>query len=429
MRKPASILMVTAASMLASVVYAQDTNRGTHLAGSQRVLHQPASSVSRTAQSASPTRQVNYVEPIHVDSYNQIDCEPTCTPTAAWISAEWLYWSTKGVDFPALATSSPSSADQTVAGVLPTSITQFGNEEFHDDTRSGGRFSVGGWLDANHTTSVEVSYLELNDTSESFNASANSFPALARPFIDTTTETENARLINFDGLIEGELAIRSTSEFRTYEALLRHSFIYANGSRTGFIIGYRGANLDDMVRIDESTTALTDVVAGTSFVLFDEFDTENEFHGLTLGYEYIGPTIQNGSLEFFGKVALGATSSRATVNGGTNVTTATGDASASSAGFLAQGTNIGTFKEDEFDTISEVGIRMRFHSQYDLDFFVGYSFLYWGEVARAGSQIDRGINVSQIPPGTLVGEERPRPPIERESFWAQGLNVGLSYAF
>ena len=412
-----------------------------------RVLHQPPvnksanhkpanrtpaikhPSVSSTQTQPTKVRQVSHTDPISVESYDQIACEQTCKQTVGWISAEWLFWSTKGVEFPSLATTSPAGTAQTAAGVLPAATTLFGGDRLHGEGRSGGRYSLGGWIDQYHTKSFEVSYLQLNDISESFSASANDFSILARPFFNTTTEIENARLLNFDGLITGDMAISSFTEFQTYEFLLRRGFTRPNGSRTAFVVGYRGANLEDMLRIEESTTALSGLVAGSSFDLLDQFDTENEFHGITFGYEYIGPVIRNGTLEFFGKVAVGATSSRVIVNGRTDTVTVTGDSSIVNAGFLTQGTNVGTFRDVDFDSLSEVGLRFRYHTSHDLDFFVGYSFLYWGQVARAGSQIDPGINVTQIPPGVLVGEERPRPPIDREGFWAQGLNLGFSYDF
>jgi hypothetical protein len=60
---------------------------------------------------------------------------------------------------------------------------------------------------------------------------------------------------------------------------------------------------------------------------------------------------------------------------------------------------------------------------------VGYTFIHWCQVARAGDQIDRGVNPSQLPPADLDGAPRPRFDFVDSGFWAQGLHFGLEYHF
>ena len=48
---------------------------------------------------------------------------------------------------------------------------------------------------------------------------------------------------------------------------------------------------------------------------------------------------------------------------------------------------------------------------------------------HAGEQIDLGINPTQIPPGSLVGEARPIFPFRDSDFWAQGLHFGVEFWF
>ena len=48
-------------------------------------------------------------------------------------------------------------------------------------------------------------------------------------------------------------------------------------------------------------------------------------------------------------------------------------------------------------------------------------------VARAGDQIDRMLNLSQLPPGPLDGAPLPRFDFHDSDFWAQGINLSLEY--
>ncbi len=60
---------------------------------------------------------------------------------------------------------------------------------------------------------------------------------------------------------------------------------------------------------------------------------------------------------------------------------------------------------------------------------VGYTFLYWSQVARAGDQISTVINPSQFPPGQLSGAPAPQFKLALSDFWAQGVNFGVDFRF
>lgn len=374
------------------------------------------------------TRTADFEEPWSDEQIAANPC-PSCQPAAVWLRAEYLHWKASGVELGALATSSLSGTAQTDAGVLPNAAVLFAEDEVHDNSRSGGRYSLGMWLTPDRTASLEASYLSIDDDDDVFSASSDSLAILARPFFNLSTQQQDARLIAFDGLVEGDLSIGSSTDFDAFELLLRRLRRHSLGGQTNLIFGYRTASLDDLVRIEESTTALSGPIINTTFDLFDQFSTENEFHGGQIGVEYVGALYHGWSLEFLAKVALGNTTSRASIDGQTTVTAANGDVSTVAGGLLTQSSNLGDFKEEEFSTLSEFGVAFRRYTSCGLVFSVGYSFLHWSDIARAGDQIDTTINTTQIPPGTLVGDARPNPPFERDDFWAQGLNLGLSYAF
>ena len=67
--------------------------------------------------------------------------------------------------------------------------------------------------------------------------------------------------------------------------------------------------------------------------------------------------------------------------------------------------------------------------------FAGYSFLYVNSVVRPGNQINRNINPTPSvswtgePPATLKGPAEPSFEFNSSSFWAHGINAGLTLRF
>ena len=98
-------------------------------------------------------------------------------------------------------------------------------------------------------------------------------------------------------------------------------------------------------------------------------------------------------------------------------------------GLLALPTNIGQYETDSFATVPQVQVNFGYDWKPWLRGTVGYRFLYWSQVARAGEQIDTDINLSQLDPDGLVGEPRPEFEFVLSDFWAHGLNVGLECWF
>jgi hypothetical protein len=63
--------------------------------------------------------------------------------------------------------------------------------------------------------------------------------------------------------------------------------------------------------------------------------------------------------------------------------------------------------------------------------FVGYTFLYWSDVARPFDQINFNVNSTRVPTSILMPSGPPTLPltIRDTSFWAQGINVGIEFRF
>ena len=351
-----------------------------------------------------------------------------CQIPRFWGRADYLVWWTSEMDAPSLATTGPAAPPNQV-GVLgqPGTTTLFGGELL-DGERSGGRFTLGFWLDDCRRRGIDVSYLQLSNESESFSASQNEFPVLARPFFNTQTSAQDARRIALAGEVQGILSVQASTEFQALEVLYRSASDCFPCQRAEFLFGYRFAELDERLGISESTLALGGAAPGAMIDLTDRFEAENEFHGGELGVRLEGAAADCFAWELLAKVAVGNTRSRARVSGQTT-TTAAGATAMTSAGLLAQATNSGAFEQDEFSAIWELGITLRRELACGFTGRLGYTLLLWQDVSRVGNQIDTTINPSQIPPGALVGEPRPGFAFQTSDFWAHGLNFGLEYVY
>lgn len=408
-----------------------------------------ANSASTSASAGEVVRPVNHESLMGVGEGNYIldpssgmpAMQPACgvpsfhqaaaCPSVFWMSADYLLWSTRKADSPALASTSVAGTLREAAGVLdePGVSTLFGGGGLNGDMRSGARFTLGGWFNARQDTGIQISYLALEEDEETFLGSSSDFPILARPFYNTGLFEEDSRLINFPDLVRGDLSIRSTSEFDSLEVMFLAPLAQDDCGRSVIMVGYRNANLDELLRVDETTVSLVSPTLNSTFELFDEFETENSFHGYQIAAQYSGTLSSCWSYDLIGKAAIGSSRNQLSIRGQTITTTDNGDVSTSPEGLLALESNSGSRTEYEFSSLFELGINLRRCFANGWQFRVGYNYLHWSSVLRAAEQVDRDITPTEVPPGTRVGPVKPSALFAQSGFWAQGLNLGIEYRF
>jgi hypothetical protein len=236
-------------------------------------------------------------------------------------------------------------------------------------------------------------------------------------------------LVAFPGVTtDGSILVRSKNDMFGADVWIRETWCADGGAQIDLIGGYQFTRLDDSLAIDNRQTSIDPagtVPIGTVIANFDQFVTQNEFHGGQLGVaaEYQGCCW---SLELLAKVALGNMHERVLIDGRTTTTQPNLPPVTSLGGLLAQGTNIGVYERDRLAFIPEVGINLGYDVNPCWRLSAGYSFVYWSNVVLAGNQIDRAVNLSQNP-GPIVGPARPAFAFHRTDYWAQGLNFGLQY--
>ena len=346
-------------------------------------------------------------------------------------AAEYLAWWTRGADLPALVTTSPLGTLPQNSGILGRSDTSvlFGDGAVMTDARSGGRFTLGYLFLPAECLGIEANYLFLGAAAGHYRADNTIVPILARPYHDLGLNAESALLVSHPDFLRGSVSVDTTTSFQGAGVLMRRTLCQGYCERLDLLLGYRYANLEDGLdirQISQWTKAQGVIPAGTTKDLFDSFDTENQFNGGELGLSYRA-RMEQWSLEILGKAALGRTSSQVQVDGATTTMLPDGRSATFVGGLLAQETNIGAYRQNHFAVIPECDLTIGCNLTPQLRATVGYTFIYWNHVLRAGDQIDRSL--SQLPPEPPTGARRPIVPLRDTDFWAQGVNFGLDYCF
>jgi hypothetical protein len=336
-----------------------------------------------------------------------------------WFRGDYLMWWGKSVHLPSLAANN-------LAG---TSII-FGDQSVDQRLRSGGRFSLGGWLSECQETGIEVTYLFLGSSTVTFTQTSQDNPTLTRPFFNASTFRQDALVLAEPGVQSGSLSTSISNELQSVEALFRQVMFRQCGEEVDFLIGYRYGWLAEGLAVNSSTSIInkSPIEAGTVIAVSDLFDARNVFHGGELGIAAKSRYCR-WSLEVLGKLALGSTQSRSIVSGSTTTTPSGGTPVVASGGFLALPTNSGTFQQTGFAVMPELGVTLGYDLTCRLKATCGYTLLYWSRVVRPADQVDTELNSTQFSSGRLQGFPAPQPQFVLTDYWAQGLALGLEYRF
>ena len=363
-----------------------------------------------------------------------------------WLAPEVLFWSTSGNSLPTLVTSSPAGTQAAQAGVVgqPGTTILSGNDWAPGTFRPGGRITVGYWLDPTQHDGIDAQYFQLADaTSTGTFTNQGGAVLLARPYVDATTGQQASVLLPPPNTLPADPALLARSitatqdtSWQGFDLLYRRSLSCDLLHRRWLVGGYRFLQLNDNLSVIDQSTVSTGSPGGfpsTSILATDLFSARTQFHGGELGliekwwYDRWG-------FQLLGKMALGG-SFYDTDIGGMTTTTVTPSAggiptATSTAGsVLSQPTNIGNYGSSSFAAVGELGATVDWAIWSQCRLSVGYTFLWWSQVARAAAQVDPSVNPTQFPPGTLSGAAAPAYNLRTTDFWGQGLNLGFEYQF
>jgi hypothetical protein len=375
-------------------------------------------------------------------------------PTGLWVKTDFLQWWEKGTHVPPLVTTGPSTAQPGYIGEAGT-IIDFGNDYINNKSEAGGRIQAGMWLNRCLTVGFEGEYFALAEQDTDYYIWSDGNPIVSRPFYDTSINQENIEKVAFPrgntGSIDGAIDIGMTTRFHGAGGHFVFTVCREDGCwtddcsctsyhdmfRAMVTAGYRYLYLEDQLGITETLTSTTpqpvDPTNPTgaqgvaAFLINDQFNTQNTFSGGDLGMKF---EFQRNRwyADAFPRIALGSTHSVVDINGSTRTTSPAGVETTSVGGLLALPTNIGHFTTDSFSVVPEINLNVGYQFTKHTRVVVGYDFLYWSNVARAGEQIDRSVNSTSIPNSgvTPTGDTtHPAFGFQQTGFWTQGINVGI----
>lgn len=350
-----------------------------------------------------------------------------CCSPRVWAEVDYMSVWLEGFYVPPLVTSAPAVAPFAGAINNPNTTLLLGNGQLADERRSGLRLRGGYWL--NNCYALQFEYFGTQNSNESYNFASAPGAFVFRPFFNTNPAV-NAQ----DGELADTIGVSASSSFHSASAHLRKCLQCCcdpcsdTCSRLDGFVGYRHISLDENLTIGETAS----VPPNTAIAIRDEFDTENQFHGIEFGLHAKrrkGPW----GLDCIARLAVGNNRETVRVAGAGVVNTPPAAPLQQPGGLLGQPTNIGKFKNDAFTIIPGVELAVSRCLCPNLRARVGYTVMYVSDVVRPGRQIDfavdgRWLDPNFVPPGAPPAT-RPARRFVESSLWVQALNIGLEYSF
>jgi hypothetical protein len=414
------------------------------------------------------------------ESMGPISFEGTRPPVWVYADADYLLWWVNHNPAPILLTTAPNNGlnvNGLTGGILgePGTIVRFTGRDLGYPSFSGFRARAGVHLGPDGFWSLEGAgfLLPRRSIDASFSGRGDGSPLLTTPFLDAATGSPSSLDINsqdaaFNPYLLGSIAFHSDIVIYGYEFnAVAHSIRTAERS-FDLMFGFRAVYLQENLQINQTITPVKDanltvqfpeaglgvknyfdVLAGSPVLIRDRFGTRNAFYGPQIGCRFSW-TFDRFSADLTGKVAVGVTHQQASIDGSTSTalardpnTLAVVTNLTTPGGVFALRTNSGNFNQNQFTVVPEIGLNLKYAITHFLHLHVGYSGLYWSNVARPGAQIDTVINQKLVPTGALLptntnptgafipGSEQGRPSFafRDTAFWAHGLNFGVELRY
>jgi hypothetical protein len=331
-----------------------------------------------------------------------------------WFDSETLLWFTKSVASPALVNIS-GAGDLPVTG--GAGVPVFGGGDGIDyGLTPGFRISGGMYLGEEQKVGIGGRVYGLYDPSKTYKLASDGSgnPSIGIPFYDTFNNQENAYLVA-NGILPitiGTVKARSDLDMYGADGSLYLLLTRSDSMRMDLLGGYTYNLLKNSVAVESNSNGI--------FTTNDLFATKNTFNGGHLG---VLSSVNRSRISFstLAKVAFGSMQQTGSIRGFSSV-----GPTVLGAGILTQPSNIGEYSRDTFAFIPELGLKLGFAARQNVQFTVGYTMMMWSGVALAGSSIDNAIDPTQLVFGTGT---RPNPMLSSDTFWMQGVDLGVNLSF
>jgi len=338
--------------------------------------------------------------------------------SASWYDFDTLLFWSKGHQLPSLAIGTRAGNSQVLLGCPQPSLFD-----------AGGQFKYGFTNENARAFGFEASYLFFNARKQYDPISrgiSSHWDELARPAMNSDLGIGERIIFGSPNMVGNLDAILST-RVRSWEALGLWNFAQGLRFRIAGEAGYRYFNLSESVQLDQVTITTSSASFPQTILATDRYDTNTSFHGGQLGLRAEweeGPF----SVEFNGKIAIGASVETATLRGQSVFIPHLPwyAPSASDSGVFITPSNRNRTDRNALAWLPEAGLKLKYRSGERMLFTMGYRFIYLSDVVRPGDQMWNG---QPLDDRFRYADDRPHIPLIRSDFWLQGLTLGLELRY
>jgi hypothetical protein len=376
---------------------------------------------------------------------------------------EYLHWWVKDapLSVPLVSTGPISTThhgflgrpDSTILYGAPFPPANGGNDNQPFPGFSGGRVTLGYSLDDSRRYAIEASGFSLESRTAGFDihGDQNGLPIINIPVFNTTPYTPGGRpgglppaedglpaalpsdTDRFDGnsgVFTGRVKIANSLQLWGAGLNGVVNFYRDPSWELAAVGGFRFLRLAENFSLFYQSVGVSGVYSGQYGTANDRFGTQNSFYGSALGvrgrYLY-APFSVEASLS----VAMGASNEVLNVAGGFVSYNFMGTMRSGPEGVFAQPANEGRFSSVRFAVVPEVELKLGYDVTPSTRITIGYDFLFDSSVIRPVDQINRNIPKGQtfLQGGDFISTTSPARIFRSTSFFAQGINVGVSFRF
>lgn len=367
-----------------------------------------------------------------------------------WLDGEYLLWWLKPapVGVPLVTTGPLTNPIAAGSGILGQQGTQVlaGDQNLNQGPYSGFRIG-GGWMNCSDTFGVDGSffYLTQRGTSFGFASDDGGNPVLSRPIVDARNGNETVLFVSAPNAFNGSLNIASTTNLYGFDANMLLPMLRSTSEDdvvthlTG-LAGFRYVNLRDGLTISQSSAVIGNgisffnsqpLTAGSDIAITDTFRTVNQFYGGQVGMQG-GISWWRFTLNGTAKVALGTMREEAKIGGSTTALDPTiGLNSTTAGGLYALPSNSGSFTRNVITVVPEGNLSFSVEITSQIRLMMGYTILYFSNVARPGDLLNRSVDRTKIPSSqafnpTVPGPSQPSFSWSGTDFWCRASTSVLA---
>lgn len=367
-------------------------------------------------------------DPPERDRFNPDGTPSNTVPRFVWLRADSLFWFVKRQIVPPLIQTIPDNLADATSLPANSASTLYPQDGKHISYNAfaGLRLNTGFWFTSEQRFGLDGSYFMLGQNSNGVGYVSSGSPALARFYVNANNNVlTNLQFSNPNPATgySGSLAAASSlAPMWSADLSLRWNGYAISSENTDLLFGGRYFEMRESMRIQGQAN-----LTGTTLNVNDYFKVSNQFFGGQIGMHARWGGYRGFTVDGIFKVAIGGIDQRVTIRGD-NTLTSGGVSTTQQTGLYAQASNIGMHERGKIAFLPEATINLNYNFTSFAAVFVGYNFLYVSSVMRVGNAVNENVNDSTIryianqTPGNAAG------PVFRynaESFWLQGVNVGL----